>query len=710
MAEKGSLHNQTDSPQSAAFLYPTAFVSKLWDIVNDTRNQESVGWGADGTTLRICDLSKFETKVLPTYFQHSKFISFVRQLNAYDFHKVSDTAQGIEFYHPSFRQGGFENIRTIQRKKTERRKSKTGGAADCDDSADGNDPPASAPTQEANRPQLTSQTKPNAESPQDTRSSAVSPPTQSQSSQENQPMSIGSSPVDVYYQQRSTQPSKGAHLTTPIANPRQSDDNTHSPAHQTVQELTRDKSPQLPAKATTPAQQSSQVPNHSPQQSQIKTPADRVHVSAQTQANLAQTPSPHFAQQEQGQSAVVDFRQYPLQHVTSLPMQYALQADFEPLLEIVNQNTGHTNLTAADVPHPRDSTNSSYRQPMAQATYYHPNADRSSRLEMQQNVAYAREQPSSTAPQVMSRPYIQQSGTPTHAPDTYKIYAQQAMQPPQYSPRAMASSLNTSHPEMLQQSPRGHFAQPSPRLSQLQSQDGLSRQSAQLSPHQILPIPPNFRQTVPNETTGVMQQGQAPVYQQLPPPPHASGRIVAHDNLVANYTKSTTPIQIQLLKGIYSEVQDLKAQMVNIHGEIRKIQEQNKETQDYLVSIFQQLFSPYQSSGSHSLLTLDPQYSYPMQSSQLPSSGSMRSNSSRMQSTYGQTDPSVGAMRPPPPNVHLTRFVHDAPIPRQGGGYYSTNSLMDEMMTSPPVSDAAFIGEHQLGRSNVPHNHHAGDY
>jgi hypothetical protein len=46
-------------------------------------------WDEDGMTIRILDVKRFESEVLPKYFGHENFASFVRQLNMYDFHKAS---------------------------------------------------------------------------------------------------------------------------------------------------------------------------------------------------------------------------------------------------------------------------------------------------------------------------------------------------------------------------------------------------------------------------------------------------------------------------------------------------------------------------------------------------------------------------------------------------------------------------------------------
>jgi hypothetical protein len=45
--------------------------------------------GVDGRTIVIKKIDVFAANVLPKFFKHSNFQSFVRQLHIYDFHKTS---------------------------------------------------------------------------------------------------------------------------------------------------------------------------------------------------------------------------------------------------------------------------------------------------------------------------------------------------------------------------------------------------------------------------------------------------------------------------------------------------------------------------------------------------------------------------------------------------------------------------------------------
>ena len=44
----------------------------------DTCDPEVAGWSEDGETFVVKDPNKFETVIIPQFFKHSKFSSFVR--------------------------------------------------------------------------------------------------------------------------------------------------------------------------------------------------------------------------------------------------------------------------------------------------------------------------------------------------------------------------------------------------------------------------------------------------------------------------------------------------------------------------------------------------------------------------------------------------------------------------------------------------------
>jgi hypothetical protein len=77
------------------------------------------GWSSHGETFVIKDADKFAEEIIPTAFKHSKFSSFVRQLNFYGFRKVRpdavSQAHWWEFRHPYFKRDEPELIAKIKK-------------------------------------------------------------------------------------------------------------------------------------------------------------------------------------------------------------------------------------------------------------------------------------------------------------------------------------------------------------------------------------------------------------------------------------------------------------------------------------------------------------------------------------------------------------------------------------------------------------------
>lgn len=108
-----------------------AFVVKLWSMVNDPANHEYIRWNEDGKTFQVFHREDFMKLVLPKYFKHNNFASFVRQLNMYGWHKVQDITSGTmnnqkdergndeawQFENPNFIRGHEELLDKIVRNR-----------------------------------------------------------------------------------------------------------------------------------------------------------------------------------------------------------------------------------------------------------------------------------------------------------------------------------------------------------------------------------------------------------------------------------------------------------------------------------------------------------------------------------------------------------------------------------------------------------------
>ncbi|KAL3487758.1 HSF-type DNA-binding-domain-containing protein [Aspergillus germanicus] len=102
----------------------TAFIHKLYNMLEDQSIQHLISWSNTNDSFVMSPTSEF-SKVLAQYFKHTNISSFVRQLNMYGFHKVSDVFHTgspdsalWEFKHGNgnFKRGDLVGLREIKRR------------------------------------------------------------------------------------------------------------------------------------------------------------------------------------------------------------------------------------------------------------------------------------------------------------------------------------------------------------------------------------------------------------------------------------------------------------------------------------------------------------------------------------------------------------------------------------------------------------------
>ena len=95
-----------------------SFLLKLFDILNNNTYNEIISWNYDGTSIIIKDINNLCDTILPKFYIHNNYKSFVRQLNIYGFHKIKNIKNEEGFKHEKFnKNSSYEQINQIMRKR-----------------------------------------------------------------------------------------------------------------------------------------------------------------------------------------------------------------------------------------------------------------------------------------------------------------------------------------------------------------------------------------------------------------------------------------------------------------------------------------------------------------------------------------------------------------------------------------------------------------
>lgn len=118
---KNQPHDDELSPEEETDENAKIFPQRLMEILSTPSNADAITWLPHGRAFIIINRQKFANTVLPAYFRKTKYTSFTRKLNRWNFTRVTRGPELGAYYHEFFQRGN-EALCTQMYCKNERAK------------------------------------------------------------------------------------------------------------------------------------------------------------------------------------------------------------------------------------------------------------------------------------------------------------------------------------------------------------------------------------------------------------------------------------------------------------------------------------------------------------------------------------------------------------------------------------------------------------